>query len=94
MLALRNQNQPLEYPSAGSVFKNPAGDHAGRLSEAAGCRGMQVGGAQVSLKHGNFIVNLGGATAQDVKTLIGMVQEKVKTQFGIDLEPEVRMVGE
>ncbi len=94
LLALRTKNQPLEYPSAGSVFKNPPGDHAGRLSEAAGCKGLRVGDAQVSLKHGNFIVNLGNATAADVLALMGQVREQVRQVFGIELVPEVQVVGE
>ena len=93
LLKTRSKNQPLEYPSAGSVFKNPPGDHAGRLSEAAGCKGMTVGGAQVSEKHGNFIINRGNATAADVLALIAQVQAKVKAQFGIELETEVRQLG-
>ncbi len=94
LLALRAKNQPLDLPSAGSVFKNPPGDHAGRLSEAAGCKGMRVGDAQVSLKHGNFIVNLGHATARDVLALMTQVQEKVAKDFGVMLQPEVQVVGE
>ncbi len=94
LLALRQKNQPLEYPSAGSVFKNPGNDHAGRLSEAAGCKGLTVGGAQVSLKHGNFIINTGEATAADVLALIGQVQKKVKEAFGIDLQQEIKTIGE
>jgi len=94
LLALRTKNQPLEYPSAGSVFKNPPGDHAGRLSEAAGCKGLRVGDAQVSLKHGNFIVNLGNATSADVLSLIRQVQERVCQVFGVELMPEVQVVGE
>ena len=93
-LKSRRDKQPLELPSAGSVFKNPPGDHAGRLVEASGLRGLMLGGAQVSEKHGNFIVNIDHATAQDVLALIDQVQHIVNQKFGIMLEPEVRLVGE
>ena len=86
--------QPLEYPSCGSVFRNPANDHAGRLVEMAGLRGLRIGNAQVSPKHGNFIINLGGATAQDVRELISEVQQQVYEYSGVRLEPEVKMVGD
>ena len=94
MLQLRSLNQPLEFPSCGSVFRNPLNDHAGRLIELANLRGMQIGGAAVSKKHGNFIINLGGARAKDVKCLIDEVQQRVYNYYGIHLEPEVKMVGE
>lgn len=90
----RSKAQPLEYPSCGSVFRNPANDHAGHLVEITGMRGLRNGNAAVSQKHGNFIINLGGATAQDVRELIEMVQERVYQYSGIHLEPEVRFVGE
>ncbi len=90
----RAAKQPLDYPSAGSVFKNPEGSHAGFLVEQSGCRGMQVGEAQVSTKHGNFIVNLGKATACDVLSLIEKVQERVLQNSGHKLELEVRILGE
>ena len=93
-LKSRRDKQPLELPSAGSVFKTPPGDHAGRLVEASGLRGLMLGGAQVSEKHGNFIVNIDHATAQDVLALIDQVQHIVNQKFGIMLEPEVRLVGE
>ncbi|MEG2657823.1 MAG: UDP-N-acetylmuramate dehydrogenase [Clostridiales bacterium] len=93
-LKTRRKNQPLEYPSAGSVFKNPQNDHAGRLIEAAGLRGLCHGDAQVSEKHGNFIVNIGSAKATDVLELIAEVRNIVKKKFDVDLEPEVRLVGE
>ena len=86
--------QPLEYPSCGSVFRNPANDHAGRLVEMAGLRGLRIGNAQVSAKHGNFIVNLGGATAENIRELIAEVQQQVYEYSGVHLEPEVKMVGE
>lgn len=90
----RAAKQPLEYPSAGSVFKNPENSHAGYLVEMAGCRGMRIGDAQVSPKHGNFIVNLGNATACDVLSLIEKVQEQVLANSGHQLELEVRVLGE
>ncbi|MFQ6096168.1 MAG: UDP-N-acetylmuramate dehydrogenase [Armatimonadota bacterium] len=90
----RREAQPLELPSAGSVFKRPPGDYAGRLIEAAGLKGYAVGRAQVSEKHAGFIVNLGGATARDVLALVEQVRETVRRQFGVELEPEVRVIGE
>ena len=90
---LRREKQPLEYPSAGSVFKNPEGSHAGYLVEQCGLRGKRVGNAQVSEKHGNFIVNLGDCTAKDVLTLIKEVQDTVKKEKGYDLETEVLIIG-
>lgn len=90
----RRQTQPLQLPCAGSVFRNPDKDHAGRLIEAAELKGFRVGDAQVSEIHGNFIVNLDRATAHDVLTLIGHIQRIVKEKFGVDLVPEVRVVGE
>lgn len=90
----RSSTQPLSMPNCGSVFRNPEGTHAARLIEEAGLKGMRHGGAQVSEKHANFIVNLGGASASDVLWLIHHVQETVKAQFGIALETEVRVVGE
>ncbi len=90
----RSFNQPLEFPSCGSVFRNPENDHAGRLIEMAHLRGVSIGGAAVSKKHGNFIINLGGARACDVKALIQEVQEQVYEYSGVRLETEVKMVGE
>lgn len=90
----RMQKQPLRLPNCGSVFKNPPGDHAGRLVEAAGLKGLRVGGAVVSEKHGNFIVNDGEASASDVRALIDEVQRRVFETFGVRLEPEVEYVGE
>lgn len=90
----RREKQPLEYPSAGSTFKRPEGYFAGKLIEDAGLRGYSVGGAQVSEKHCGFVVNKGNATCQDVVTLIENVKEKVYGQFGVELEPEVIMLGE
>lgn len=92
--AKRVEKQPLEYPSAGSTFKRPEGYFAGKLIMDAGLRGYSVGDAQVSGKHCGFVVNKGEATAADVMTLIKDVQEKVLKQFGVKLEPEVKMIGE
>ena len=89
----RREKQPLEYPSAGSTFKRPAGYFAGALIQDAGLKGYTVGGAQVSEKHSGFVVNRGGATAEEVLFLIKQVQKKVKSRFGVTMEPEVRMVG-
>ncbi|TMD59849.1 MAG: UDP-N-acetylmuramate dehydrogenase [Chloroflexi bacterium] len=94
MANLRMQKQPLRLPNSGSVFKNPPGDHAGRLVEAAGLKGLRVGGAVVSEKHGNFIVNDAEATAADVRALIEEVQRRVFETVGVRLEPEVEFVGE
>lgn len=90
----RAQKQPLEYASAGSTFKRPEGYFAGKLIMDAGLRGFQVGGAQVSEKHCGFVINRGDATAEDILTLIRHVQKTVKEKFGVDLETEVRMIGE
>jgi UDP-N-acetylmuramate dehydrogenase len=89
----RVRTQPLQQPCAGSVFRNPDQDHAARLIEAAGLKGLRVGGAEVSAKHANFIVNIGQATAQDVLTLIDLIQTTIKQQFGIQLVLEVLVVG-
>lgn len=89
----REEKQPLELPSAGSTFKRPEGHFAGKLIMDAGLMGYQVGGAAVSKKHAGFVVNLGGATASDVRAVIAHVQDEVERQFGVRLEPEVRMLG-
>jgi UDP-N-acetylmuramate dehydrogenase len=89
----RNETQPIKTKNCGSVFKNPPGDSAGRLVQAAGLKGAREGAAVVSTLHGNFIVNEGGATAKDVHTLIERVMAEVKRRFGAQLEPEVEMVG-
>ena len=89
----RNETQPIKTKNCGSVFKNPPGDSAGRLVQAAGLKGLREGGAVVSTLHGNFIVNEGGATATDVRRLIERVMAEVKRRFGAQLEPEVEMVG-
>ncbi len=89
----RREKQPLEYPSAGSTFKRPEGYFAGELIMKAGLRGFQIGGARVSDKHCGFVVNMGDATAADVRSVIQEVQRKVKEDFGVDLEPEVIFLG-
>ena len=94
LLSKRIATQPLNKPNAGSVFRNPPGDHAARLIEQCGLKGKQIGGAQVSEKHANFIVNTGAATAADIENLILEVQAEVEKQTGIKLHPEVRIVGE
>lgn len=94
VLALRKSSQPLSAATAGSVFKNPAGDFAGRLIEAAGCKGLAVGDAVVSRRHANFIENQGAASAADIAALMILVAERVRQDFGVELEPEVRLVGD
>lgn len=93
-LARRREKQPLEYPSAGSVFKRPEGHFAGKLIEDAGLKGLRVGGAEVSPKHAGFIINVGGATARDVLELIERIREKVYAMSGVTLECEIRTIGE
>lgn len=88
----RREKQPLEYPSAGSTFKRPEGYFAGKLIEDAGLKGYTVGGAQVSAKHSGFVINTGNATADDVKQLIKNVSEEVYKQFGVCIEPEVKIL--
>jgi UDP-N-acetylmuramate dehydrogenase len=95
LLNKRMATQPLDLPNAGSVFRNPPGDHAARLIEAAGLKGAEEGGARVSEKHSNFIVNpQGAASASAIERLIGRVQVEVRQRFGIELLREVRIVGE
>ena len=90
----RKEKQPLNKPSAGSVFKRPEGYFAGSLIEQCGLKGASVGGAAVSEKHAGFIINTGGATCADVLGLIGKIQETVQKETGVLLECEIRMVGE
>ena len=90
----RVEKQPLEYPSAGSTFKRPEGYFAGKLIMDAGLRGYQVGGAQVSEKHCGFVINKENATAADIRQLMDDVAKKVKAEYGVTLEPEVKMLGE
>lgn len=94
LLAKRIASQPLNLPNAGSVFRNPPGDHAARLIQQCGLKGRRIGGAEVSEKHANFIVNAGGATAADIENLINEVRAVVRQQTGIDLHPEVKIIGE
>jgi UDP-N-acetylmuramate dehydrogenase len=89
----RRETQPIEQRSLGSTFKNPPGDSAGRLIDAVGLKGRRIGGAQISPKHANFIVNLGGASADDVLALMAEMRDRVFQRFGIELEPEVRIIG-
>jgi UDP-N-acetylmuramate dehydrogenase len=90
----RRETQPLDLPSAGSVFKNPPGAAAGRLIEQAGLKGRRAGGAQISERHANFIVNRGGATARDILVLMEIARRRVYEETGIQLEPELQVVGE
>ncbi|KPV39498.1 UDP-N-acetylenolpyruvoylglucosamine reductase [Thiohalorhabdus denitrificans] len=93
LLDHRGRTQPVNLANAGSVFRNPPGDHAARLIEAAGLKGTRLGGAEVSERHANFIVNRGQASAADIEGLIRLVQERVAEDAGVTLEPEVRIVG-
>ncbi|MDB9822726.1 UDP-N-acetylmuramate dehydrogenase [Deltaproteobacteria bacterium] len=92
-LKKRKKSQPLDFPSAGSVFRNPPGDHAGRLIEEAGLKGTRIGGAMISPMHANFIVNTGGAKAEHIIALMDLARGKVREETGIDLEPEIKVVG-
>lgn len=94
LLTQRLASQPLNLPSAGSTFRNPAGDYAARLLEASGLKGYIIGGAQVSDKHANFIVNIGGANALDIELLIKHMRETVLEQQGVALQQEVKVIGE
>jgi len=94
LLRERADKQPLGLPSAGSVFRNPPGSHAGELIEKTGLKGLVRGGAVVADKHANFIINTGTATAADIEALIGEVRHRVREATGVDLVPEVRIVGE
>lgn len=93
MMAARRRTQPLTLPNSGSVFRNPGGDSAGRLIEECGIKGLRAGGAEISEKHANFIVNRGGASAADIEALIGRAREAVMDRAGVELELEVRIVG-
>ena len=90
----RRTRQPLEYASAGSTFKRPEGFFAAKLIDDAGMKGYSVGDAQVSEKHAGFVVNKGRASAEDVLALMSRIQAAVKEKFGVDLKPEVRIIGE
>ena len=93
LAAKRREKQPLEWPSGGSTFKRPEGHFAAALIEGCGLKGVGIGGAQVSEKHAGFVVNRGGATADDVRRLMALVQETVLRETGVALEPEVRLLG-
>jgi UDP-N-acetylmuramate dehydrogenase len=93
LMEKRSATQPLQLPNSGSVFRNPPENHAAKLIEACGLKGKKIGGAQVSEKHANFIVNIDAATAADIENLIIEVKEKVKHETGIDLQPEVKIIG-
>lgn len=90
----REAHQPLGYPNAGSIFKNPPGQHAGRLIEAVGMKGVRHGGAMVAEQHANFVVNVGGATAADVRALMVEAARRVWEAHGVRLEPEIKLVGD
>jgi len=94
LLATRLASQPLNFPSGGSTFRNPKGDYAARLIEASGLKGYQIGGAQVSPKHANFIVNVGGCTALDIELLIRHMKAEVIEKQGVTLQQEVKVIGE
>ena len=92
LMARRKASQPLEYPSAGSTFKRPAGYYAAALIDQCGLKGLTVGGAQVSEKHAGFVINRGGASCTNVTTLMAEIQKRVREQTGVVLEPEVRVI--
>ena len=94
LLKCRNDSQPTNQPCAGSVFRNPKNDFAGRLIESTGLKGVRVGGAHVSDKHANFIINDGTATAADIESLITLIQQKIERVHGVMLCPEVHIIGE
>jgi UDP-N-acetylmuramate dehydrogenase len=94
LVGRRKSSQPSGFPNSGSMFRNPPGDYAGRLIDAAGLKGKRIGQAQIAERHANFIVNLGGAKAEDVRQLMRLAQAEVLRQFGVELIPEVKMLGE
>ncbi len=94
LMAKRRESQPLEFPSAGSTFKRPEGNYAGKLISDAGLKGLRIGGAEVSEKHAGFIINKNNATSEDIYSLMETVRSKVLERFGIELQPEVRLVGD
>jgi len=94
LVGRRKNSQPSGFPNSGSMFRNPPGDFAGRLIEAAGLKGKRVGQSQISERHANFIVNLGGAKASEVRALMDLAQSEVRRQFGVDLFAEVKLLGE
>lgn len=94
LMARRKEKQPYDMPSAGSVFKRPATGYAAALIERCGLKGRRVGGAQVSERHAGFIINTGGAACKDVLALMELIQDTVRRETGVELEPEVRVIGE
>ncbi len=94
LVGKRKSSQPSGFPNSGSMFGNPPGDFAGRLIEAAGLKGQRIGQAQIAVRHANFIVNLGGAKATEVRQLMELAQSEVRRRFNIELTPEVKFVGE
>jgi UDP-N-acetylmuramate dehydrogenase len=94
LVTRRKQSQPAGYPNSGSMFRNPPGDFAGRLIEAAGLKGKRIGNAEISARHANFMINAGGARAADVKDLMDLARAEVKKKFGVELMPEVKFLGE
>jgi UDP-N-acetylmuramate dehydrogenase len=94
LVSRRKSSQPSGYPNSGSMFRNPPGDFAGRLIEAAGLKGKRIGQSQISERHANFIVNLGGAKAEDVLQLTELAQAEVRSRFGVELVLEVKLFGE
>jgi len=94
LLEKRSATQPLHLPNAGSVFRNPTGDHAARLIESCGLKGLRIGGAQVSQKHANFIVNIANASATDIESLMVKVRETVAEKTGVQMQPEVKIIGD
>ena len=94
LLAKRLATQPLNFPTAGSTFSNPVGDYAARLIEACGLKGYTIGGAMVSAKHANFIINLGHASAENIEELIAYIHDTVLMRYGVSLNKEIRIIGE
>jgi UDP-N-acetylmuramate dehydrogenase len=90
----RKRSQPTGFPNSGSMFRNPPGDFSGRLIEAAGLKGKRIGRAEISPRHANFIVNLGGGRAADVRALMELARAEVKEKFGVELIPEVHLMGD
>jgi UDP-N-acetylmuramate dehydrogenase len=90
----RKQSQPSGFPNSGSMFRNPSGDYAGRLIEAAGLKGKRIGQSQISERHANFFINLGGAKAAEVRQLMALAQTEVRRRFGVELVPEIKFWGD
>jgi UDP-N-acetylmuramate dehydrogenase len=94
LVSKRKSSQPAGFPNSGSMFRNPTGDYAGRLIEAAGLKGKRIGQAQIAERHANFIVNLGGARADDVRQLMELARAEVRRQFAVELIAEVKLLGD